>query len=169
MTRTSRDCRITRGWPLAAKLEYYSMPEPNSGCHLWLGGVDQYGYGQTFWQGVRWSAHQAAWISANGSIPKGLCVCHKCDVRSCINITHLWIGTNAENTADKVAKGRVARNFGEKAGNAILTQAQADAIREMSGTQESIAAKFGISRRTVSHIKVGNTWRNPAMLMRGRR
>jgi hypothetical protein len=159
LERHARGLKATRGFSLADRLEFYSMPEPNSGCLLWLGGVDAKGYGQTFWQGVNWFAHQAAWMAAHGPIPAGMCVCHSCDVPSCINESHLWLGTNADNTADKTAKGRVARMRGEKNGFSKLKQEQADAIRTMPGTQAAIAAKFGVCGSLVGKIKRGENWR----------
>lgn len=46
------------------------------------------------------------WEQANGPIPKGMCVLHRCDVRHCVNPNHLWLGTQRENIADRDAKGR---------------------------------------------------------------
>ena len=167
-----RDLWATRGFSLAARLEFYSAPEPNTGCFLWFGQMDKGGYGQIHWRGRNIRAHRAAWISANGPVPPGLCVCHRCDVPSCVNEAHLWLGTNAENTADKTIKGRAARHLGERNHFAKLTQQQADAIRSMTGTQEAIAAQFGVNRTVVGKIKRGEIWRvEPvlaAILMRGR-
>jgi hypothetical protein len=139
------------------------MPEPNSGCLLWLGSVYR-GYGQTSLRGRRLIAHRAAWIVAHGDIPDGLFVCHKCDVPSCINPAHLFLGTHDDNMADRSAKGRAARMRGEKNASAKLTQEQADIIRDMPGTQEAVAARFGVNRSVVGKIKRGEIWRKSPVL-----
>ena len=53
-------------------------------------------------------AHRTAWILAHGPIPKGLLVCHKCDVPACINPDHLLLGRHKENTHEAMKKGRIA-------------------------------------------------------------
>lgn len=95
----------------AERFERHTIPEPNSGCLLWTGVVSSNGYG-TFRigpSGPSTSAHRAAWILRHGSIARGLCVLHRCDVRSCVNTEHLFLGTNADNSTDMARKGRGVR------------------------------------------------------------
>jgi hypothetical protein len=75
-------------------------------CWLWTGATDGDGYGKVR-QGERlFSVHRLAYEQWVGPIPEGMVVCHTCDVTNCCNPAHLWLGTSAENTADKMAKGR---------------------------------------------------------------
>jgi hypothetical protein len=85
------------------------IPEPNSGCQLWEGRIGNSGYG-TYGggrKGKRFMAHRLAWEEAYGPIPDDdMQICHRCDVRSCVNIDHLFLGTAKDNTRDMMAKGR---------------------------------------------------------------
>lgn len=80
-----------------------------SGCWLWTGVVLNTGYGQVAINGVRTSAHRASFAERFGPIPKGMWVLHKCDIRSCCNPDHLFLGNHEDNMKDKVNKGRQAR------------------------------------------------------------
>lgn len=91
-----------------AHIEARSMPEPNSGCWLWLGTVNAKGYGGIFNSAypTEQKAHRVSYRAFVGDIPAGLLVCHSCDVPSCVNPAHLWLGTDADNAHDRDAKGR---------------------------------------------------------------
>lgn len=79
------------------KLDKYSVPEPNSGCVLWLGTTNPKGYGRVYHQGRTHNAHRLAWETKQGPIPEGLTVDHLCRVRSCVNIGHMEIVPNRIN------------------------------------------------------------------------
>lgn len=147
---------IPRELPVAEKLALWSIPEPNSGCLLWLGGYTRHGYGTLKHKGRFRQVHQWAWELAHGPIPAGKAICHRCDVRGCINVDHLWLGTNAENTADRVLKGRSAH--GERSGVSTISVETAKAIRDAEGGYKRIAKQFSVSRSIVRRIRLGKHW-----------
>lgn len=98
-----------RSRPTTFNAEYLlarSAPEPNTGCWLWMGATTAAGYGRLETLGKKAQAHRTAYALFVGPIPNGLLVCHKCDVRSCINPDHLFLGSAADNTRDMIRKGR---------------------------------------------------------------
>jgi hypothetical protein len=78
-----------------------------SGCWLWTGALNTKGYGQ-FPTGSAYLVHRLAYRFAHGSVPHGRLVLHRCDVRSCVNPDHLFLGSALDNVADMIAKGRRA-------------------------------------------------------------
>lgn len=108
--------------------------------------------------GKRQAAHRWAWEDAFGPIPEGKVVCHKCDNPTCINPEHLFLGTHAENQADKAAKGRACR--GVTRWNSRLTE---DDVREIRASPESgsaLAERLGVSKTTVNRARRGYTWKH---------
>jgi hypothetical protein len=93
-------------WCPEQRLAYYSVRDPENGCVLWTGGRTRDGYGRLWIKGRPLFAHRVAWEAKNGPIPTGLNVCHRCDVRTCINPNHMFLGTQKENMADRSAKLR---------------------------------------------------------------
>jgi HNH endonuclease len=75
-------------------------------CIEWSGGKNKSGYGRKWHKGRVLLAHRVAWIETHGPIPDGMCVLHRCDVRSCVNVEHLFLGTQADNMRDMAEKGR---------------------------------------------------------------
>ncbi len=103
------------------------------GDHPWVAALDKRGYGQIGINGKTLKAHRVAWEIVAGPIPEGLHVLHTCDNPACCRNDdegtyevngvlfprrgHLWLGTNADNTADKIAKGR--QSAGDRHGSRL--------------------------------------------------
>lgn len=143
----------TRGFTLAQKLAHYSIPEPNSGCLLWLGGTRRDGYGILDWNGKKTGTHRLAWENRYGPIPPKMVVCHKCDVPACINTDHLFLGTQAENIADRDAKGRGRQPAGEAHGRTRLSTAAVESIRASRLSSTALAKIHGVSDRHIRSIR----------------
>ncbi len=84
------------------------------GCLIWQGPPQPNGYGCLKVDGRKTDVHRHAYVVAYGDIPLGLCVCHTCDVRLCVEPTHLFLGTRDANNKDMAAKGRARTINGEK-------------------------------------------------------
>lgn len=110
-------------------------------CHLWAASKTKAGYGFTSRGGRTMMAHRLSWELCFGPIPDGLQVCHTCDNPSCINPEHLWLGTAAQNIADRGAKGRTA--LGDKMPHAKLDAEKVRYIRTELATGRS---KMSLSR-----------------------
>ncbi len=92
-----------------ARIERLSIPEPNSGCWLWLGSMKANGYGNMGFNGSFTQAHRVSFMAYKGPIAVGNVICHRCDNPSCVNPDHLWQGTPSQNVRDSIAKGRTAK------------------------------------------------------------
>lgn len=107
-------------------------------------------------------AHRASWLVHRGPIPKGMQVLHRCDVKTCVNPDHLWIGTQKDNIADMMAKGRANntnKSRGEQHHAAKLTWEQVRSIRADKRTQVVIAEQYGVGQGMISAIKLNKKWR----------
>jgi hypothetical protein len=130
-----------------------------SGCLEWTGTISKSGYGQTKWNYKFYTVHRLAWTLANGPIPKGMCVCHRCDNRKCFDVTHLFLGTHADNAADRCAKNRDWNAIGENTNTAKLSLENAAFIASAKEPVEELAARYGLALSTVYRIKNGQYWR----------
>lgn len=93
---------MPRGETLAAKLDRLSIPEPNTGCYLWLAApadTGKRGYGGIYIGSKRHWAHKVAYELKHGPVPPGLELDHKCDTPACVNPDHLEPVTHQENMA----------------------------------------------------------------------
>ena len=140
------------------RFEQKFIPEPNSGCWLWMEGVDKDGYGQFHGNGKNNRAHRVSYELYVAPIPSGLQVLHKCDTPNCCNPDHLFLGTNMDNVEDKVQKNRQACHLETSNPSCKLTEDEVIGIRADTRTQAEIAADYGIKREAVSKIKLRKRW-----------
>lgn len=129
-------------------------PRLPSGCIEWLAYRMPNGYGTIREAGKNSRhllAHRAAWQLAKGEIPAGMNVLHRCDNPSCVNVDHLFLGTQADNVSDMISKGR--QPWKERTPWQKLDEADAIRIAELRAdgyTQQKIADLFKVSRPLIS-------------------
>lgn len=159
-----------RQWLETEKIiELMSIPEPNSGCWLWLGAVNGLGYGiinrSKHGEGL---AHRLSLKLAGENI-SGKFACHSCDNPGCVNPAHLFVGDATSNMQDAARKGRTSRTHqgrGENAAPSKLTdQMVLEARRRYSFRSKSdnftiMAREYGVSPRVMASAVKGETWKH---------
>jgi len=153
---------------------FFAFVQPGFGCWEWTGAKNESGYGQFRLAGKNVGAHRMAWVIEYGSVPDDLCVLHRCDNPGCVRVTDLFLGTQLDNIADRVAKGRSASGLGsgrytkpersargERHGRAKLTQEDVEKIRTAfaAGVKNcALAAQYGVSRTQIKHVVRRRHW-----------
>lgn len=154
---------------------FWSKVDKTDGCWDWTGSVYSNGYGQFKLNGKTRLSHRLSYVLHHPltiNLFEGhreICVCHRCDNRRCVNPSHLFLGSCADNVMDCASKGRRFcgdRNSekikGEDNGRVILTETQVREIRMKyangSITQLQLALEYGVKRTTISKIIRRETW-----------
>lgn len=125
-------------------------------CWPWSGSTNANGYG--VFAGEK--AHRVAYQQFNGEIPEGMIVMHRCDNPSCVNPSHLAMGTQADNVRDCIEKGRRNDLRGHLHPRARFTPDQIRAIRTSGKMGKELAGEYGTSRSVISQIRTYVTYRN---------
>ena len=150
---------------------FWLKVEKSDGCWLWTGSTNRglgrgarRPYGRIGLESPRRKSmlvHRYSWQLHKGSIPEGMCVCHRCDTPLCVNPEHLFLGTAADNSADMVSK---ARAKGAKPGaqhhGAKLSEQDVREIRELAPevSGKYLALYYGVSKSQVHRIISGKQW-----------
>lgn len=160
--------QIRPGMYIRMSPEYFyskvEIPINQNECWIWKGYKDRGGYGRIGVNHKRFiGVHRYSYEINIGLIPDGLCVCHTCDNKLCVNPKHLWLGTSQENTADKINKNRQSRIFGEKNHFSKLKEAEVKKIKELISNgkdNREIAKLFNVTHSNISAIRVGKSWKD---------
>jgi hypothetical protein len=134
-----------------------------SGCYEFVGKLNGHGYGVIYYDGKQRTAHRLSWALMNGEIPEDMCICHKCDNRSCVRSDHLFLGTLADNTRDMISKGRDRKAIGEKHFNSSITEEDVRRMREaylFGAKQTDLCSVYGMYQGSVGKIVRRESWRH---------
>lgn len=147
--------------------KFWAKVDKSGDCWVWTGCRNEDGYGSFNSKALCVGrAHRASYVLTYGRIPDGLQVLHKCDNPPCVRPDHLFLGTNADNVADRIAKGRKTTPGkvyrGSESRLAKLTEKQVIAIRERYSKedvpQHQIAREMGVSQSLISMIITRHIW-----------
>lgn len=143
--------------PLPIAERFWRLALLGEGCWRWKGNHNQAGYGQfrVGRKGPVMSAHRVSWAIHNGPIPASLIIMHSCDNPWCVNPAHLSVGTQKDNMADCLAKGRRAKRYGPHTRVRKLTDDQVRSIRADPRTGWVVAAEHRVSETTVYAVRAG--------------
>lgn len=162
--------------PIPVEERFWRFVVKHDDCWEWA-GAKHYGYGiiNISRKAGTTEAHRLSWEIHNGAIPDGMCVCHKCDNRACVNPLHLFLGDRNDNNQDMWSKGRGSkpprhgilppRHVGVAHHNAKLVPTQIQQIRELANQGLSgrfLASVFKVSPTTISNILQRKIWKEVA-------
>lgn len=137
-------------------------------CWRWVASKLKAGYGQCSMGGKVHTAQRVSWTIHFGAIPEGKCVLHRCDNPECIRPDHLFLGTHADNTADKVSKGRHdwVPHIGQNNGNSKLVDKDVMEIRRRYRSRHprngkaALAREFKVSTMMIHYIIIRRNWKH---------
>lgn len=134
-------------------------------CWLWLAAPQKDGYGAFHLDDQKVAAHRIAWMIKHPRVSaEGMCVCHTCDVRSCVNPAHLFLGTHQENVADRHAKGRSSPPKGSANGQSKLDERTVREMRIIYArggiSQCELGKRYGITQSVTHALLHRRTWKH---------
>ncbi len=155
-----------RNWPPLKERFFSKLIPIADGCWGWSGSTDNHGYGQISVGSkqtgrMNHKTHRLGYELMVGPIPPGMKVLHRCDNPICARPDHLFLGNQADNMADMIAKGRDRKNSpkGVRSPHAKLTDALVAEIRSSpERSQSALSRRYGVARSTIQLILARKAW-----------
>lgn len=164
----SQRCNVRSRSYRPEHIRFWDRVKKSDGCWEWSGSKDNKGYGilSSYKGGASIKAHRLSYEMANGEIPSGMVIRHKCDNPTCVNPSHLEIGTQKDNVRDMVARGRMNKKSLENLDHSrALSKEQVKEIESLKFVAangrgqgvmvKDIAKKYGVSINLITQIKSG--------------
>lgn len=152
---------------LKVKIDKSPGHGPKGDCWIWLGHLDQYGYGQMKIAYQTHSAHRVVYVYfKKKTLKRKWILRHKCDTPSCVRPRHVLKGTQKQNIADKYKRGRANHLCGEACSYAKLTEKDVRKIRKLYkfGVRGcgliALGKLFNVHMKTIQHVVMRGTWKH---------
>jgi hypothetical protein len=143
---------------------FWSFVHKSENCWIWTGSKTTCGgYGQISLKGKPFRANRYSWILHNGSIPKGLMVCHRCDNPACVNPYHLFLGDQTKNMQDMISKKRQNIARGSRKSFSKLTDDKIKMIRNLYKnpfSSKELSTQFCVSKQNILDIVNRKAWKH---------
>ena len=118
---------------------------------LFEGAGDGNGYGKLAFFGSTIKTHVLMYLHKSGDIPEGMCVCHTCNVKNCIEPSHLYLGSSSDNNSQAWKDGLQP--------NAVISDSLAKEIfvegQNHRITHAELGKKYGVTRSIARKIRMG--------------
>ena len=131
---------------------------PNGDCWEWIASKNECGYGWFRIGKYTYKAHRAVYKLIYGLIPINLCILHSCDNPSCVNPSHLWLGTQIDNIRDKVKKGRGRPGGASGDKNGMHTHPESTSPRAKLTADQVLEIRAEYAKGKHSYRELGNKW-----------
>ena len=152
---------------IKARLLASLIEDKETGCWNWVRSKNLGGYGimravPVDGKNRMYMVHRVSYALFVDDIPENMCICHRCDNRSCANPEHLFLGTLNDNIQDRKNKDRSARMFGESNPFSKYDENTVRIIRASKKSGTDLGKELGIPRETIYNIRKYRSWKHIA-------